>query len=476
MINKQDEIVLSYIKELGGDIRAQYTIDPEEFAHYTIKRGLRNSDGTGVFAGVTKIGSVQGYTVSDGEPVPIEGTLYYRGIDLIDIVRAHGTAGTFGYEEVAYLLLFGKLPTKRQLDHYNRMLSTARKLPEGFTEDTILSLPGADIMNKLARCILTLYIFDSAADDISAENVIRQSIELIGRVPVIIANSYAAKRHYFDRESLFIHVPQEALSLAENFLHMLRKDNHYTPAEARLLDFMLILHAEHGGGNNSAFACRTLSSTGTDTYAALAAAIGSLKGPLHGGANMKVMEMFTHIREQVSDTRDPDEVYAYLGKILDKKAFDRSGKIYGLGHAVYTKSDPRTVLLKGFVRHLVNEHAMPRAEGTSLQAGSADKRALAALAEDFALMEIIEEQGIRALETRLKDHKVICANVDMYSGLVYRMLGIPDELFTPIFAAARMAGWCAHRIEEILSGDRIIRPAYRAVTQRTPYVSLEDRG
>jgi citrate synthase len=476
MINKQDEIVLSYIKELGGDIRAHYTIDPEEFAHYTIKRGLRNSDGTGVFAGVTKIGSVQGYTVSDGEPVPMEGKLYYRGIDLIDIIRAHGEARTFGYEEVAYLLLFGKLPTKKQLDLYNRMLSTARKLPEGFTEDTILSLPGADIMNKLTRCILTLYIFDAAADDTSVENVIRQSIELIGRVPVIIANSYAAKRHYFDRESLFIHVPQEALSLAENFLHMLRKDNRYTQAEARLLDFMLILHAEHGGGNNSTFACRTLSSTGTDTYAALAAAIGSLKGPRHGGANMKVVEMFTHIREHVSDTQDPDEVYAYLGKILEKKAFDRSGKIYGLGHAVYTKSDPRTVLLKAFVRHLVQEQALPGSAEANIKANAVDKRALAALAEDFALMGIIEEQGIRALQNRLKDRKVICANVDMYSGLVYRMLGIPDELFTPIFAAARMAGWCAHRIEEILSGDRIIRPAYRVVTQSTPYVSLEDRG
>ncbi|MDR3115829.1 MAG: citrate synthase, partial [Treponema sp.] len=465
MINKQDELVLSYIKELGGDIRSCYTIDPEEFAHYSIKRGLRNSDGTGIFAGVTQIGSVQGYTVSDGEPVPMAGKLYYRGIDLIDIIRAHEEAGTFGYEEVAYLLLFGKLPTKKQLDHYNRMLSTARKLPEGFTEDTILSLPGADIMNKLTRCILTLYIFDSAADDIAMENVIRQSIELIGRVPIIIANSYAAKRHYFDGESLFIHMPQEDLSLAENFLHMLRKDNQYTRAEARLLDFMLILHAEHGGGNNSTFACRTLSSTGTDTYAALAAAIGSLKGPLHGGANMKVIEMFTHIREHVRDTRDPEAIYAYLGKILDKNAFDGSGKIYGLGHAVYTLSDPRTVLLKSFVRNLVNEQVLPLMGEANPETGSAEQRALAALAEDFALMEIIEEQGIRALHTRLKDHKVICANVDMYSGLVYRMLGIPDELFTPIFAAARMAGWCAHRIEEILSGDRIIRPAYRAVTQ-----------
>ncbi|MDR1955906.1 MAG: citrate synthase [Treponema sp.] len=461
MANQQDEIVLNYIKEICGDIRSQYTIDPEEFVHYNIKRGLRNSDGTGVFAGVTRIGSVQGYQVTDGEPVPIEGKLYYRGIDINDIIQFHGAAGTFGYEEVAYLLLFGKLPTKQQLAQYNRMLTAARKLPDGFTADTILSLPGADIMNKLARCILTLYSFDAAADNLSVENVIRQSIELIGRVPVIIANAYAAKRHYFDGESLFIHVPQEDLSLAENFLHMLRKDNQYTPEEARLLDFMLILHAEHGGGNNSAFSCRSLSSVGADTYAALAAAVGSLKGPLHGGANVKVMELFTHIREHVADVRDQDEVYAYLGKILDKKVHDGSGKIYGLGHAVYTKSDPRTLLLKEFIRKLVQE--------------SGDSAAIVALAEDFALMEIIETQGIRAIHTWRNTRKVICANVDMYSGLVYRMLGIPDELFTPIFAAARMAGWCAHRIEELVSGDRIIRPAYRVVTQHVPYVPLEDR-
>ncbi|MDR2398581.1 MAG: citrate synthase [Spirochaetaceae bacterium] len=470
MIDKQDEILRGYITELGADIRSHYTIDPEEFAHYTIKRGLRNSDGTGVFAGVTRIGSVQGYMVSDGEPAPMEGKLYYRGIDLMDIVQAHRSAGTFGYEEVAYLLLFGELPTQRQLELYNRMLSAARKLPEGFTEDAILSLPGADIMNKLTRCILTLYSFDSRSDDTSVENVIRQSIELIGRVPVIIANAYAAKRHYFDGESLFIHVPQESLSLAENFLHILRKDNRYTQAEARLLDFMLIIHAEHGGGNNSAFACRTLSSTGTDTYAALSAAIGSLKGPLHGGANMKVMEMFTHIREQVSDMRDADAVYAYLERILNKEVFDRSGKLYGLGHAVYTKSDPRTVLLKQFVHSLVEETASFPAEGRGV-----GNQPLTALGEDFALMQIIEEQGIRALQKRLHNRKVICANVDMYSGLVYRTLGIPEELFTPIFAAARMAGWCAHRMEELISGERIIRPAYRAVTQRTPYVSLHLR-
>ncbi|MDR2494638.1 MAG: citrate synthase [Spirochaetaceae bacterium] len=458
VLNKQDEIVLGFIKELCADIHARYAIDPKEFKNYNIKRGLRNSDGTGVFAGVTGIGSVQGYQVVDGEPAPIEGKLYYRGIDMRDIIKAHWNMGTFGYEEVAYLLIFGKLPTEEQLVKYNRMLSAARKLPEGFTEDTILKAPGIDIMNKLSRCILTLYTFDAAADDTSVENVVRQSIELIGRVPVIIANCYAAKRHYFDGDSLLIHIPQENLSMAENFLHILRKNNQYTKDEARLLDLMLILHAEHGGGNNSAFACRVLSSTGTDTYAALAAAVGSLKGPLHGGANVKVMEMFDDIRRHVSDPEDKDAVYAYLCAILDRRANDRSGKIYGLGHAVYTRSDPRAELLKRYVRQMAR-----------------DSKVDGAFIEGFALMETIEEQGIRALHNRLGSQKILCANVDMYSGLVYQTLGIPEDLYTPLFAAARMAGWCAHRLEELVSGDRIIRPAYRAVTRKEAYLPLGDR-
>ncbi|MDR2519029.1 MAG: citrate synthase [Spirochaetaceae bacterium] len=458
-MNRQDEIVLGFIKELCADIHAQYTIDPKEFENYNIKRGLRNSDGTGVFAGVTSIGSVQGYQVVDGEPAPIEGKLYYRGIDMRDIIKAHGNSGTFGYEEVAYLLIFGKLPAKEQLVNYNSMLSAARKLPEGFTEDTILKAPGIDIMNKLSRCILTLYTFDAVADDTSIENVVRQSIELIGRVPVIIANCYAAKRHYFDRDSLLIHVPQEDLSMAENFLHILRRNNQYTQDEARLLDLMLILHAEHGGGNNSAFACRVLSSTGTDTYAALAAAVGSLKGPLHGGANVKVMEMFEDIRRNVRDPKDKDEIYQYLCRILDKKANDRSGKIYGLGHAVYTCSDPRAVLLKRYVRQMAQ-----------------DSKVSAEFIEAFAFMEAVEEQGLRALGGRLGARKIMCANVDMYSGLVYQTLGIPEELYTPLFAAARMAGWCAHRLEELVSGDRIIRPAYRAVTQKEAYIPLASRS
>jgi citrate synthase len=450
----QDEIVLGYIKGLCDDIRAQYAIDPVEFEHFNIKRGLRNSDGTGVYAGVTKIGSVQGYALLDSEPSPAPGKLYYRGIEIMDIVHSYAQSGSFGYEEVAYLLIFGKLPTAQQLIQYNTMLSAARQLPAGFTEDTILKAPGIDIMNKLARCILTLYTYDPMADDTSIENVVRQSIELIGRVPVLIANCYAAKRHYFDKESLFIHVPDENLSLAENFLHMCRHDNQFTSEEAHILDLMLILHAEHGGGNNSTFTCRVLSSTSTDTYATLSAAVGSLKGPLHGGANAKVMEMFRDIREHIRDPQDSDEVYAYLCKILNKEAGDRSGKIYGLGHAVYTESDPRALILKQYVRKLL-----------------IDKGRLDA----FMLMEQIEEQGLRALRERQRT-KVMCANVDMYSGLIYQILGIPPELYTPLFAAARMAGWCAHRIEELVSGGRIIRPAYRTVNHKTPYVPIAERG
>jgi citrate synthase len=382
------------------------------------------------------------------------GKLYYRGIDIMEIIRSHADTGNFGYEEVAYLIIFGKLPTVQQLAQYNSMLSAARQLPDSFTEDNILKAPSNNIMNKLAGCMLTLYSYDPLADDTSIENVVRQSIELIGRVPVIIANCYAAKRHYFDKESLFIHVPDENLSLAENFLHMFRRDNQFTTEEARILDLMLILHAEHGGGNNSTFTCRVLSSTNTDTYAALASAVGSLKGPLHGGANVKVMEMFRDIREHIRDPRDSDEVYTYLRKILDKEAGDRSGKIYGLGHAVYTESDPRAVVLKQYVRNM------------SVSKG---------LTNDFILMETIEEQGLRALNER-QTSKVMCANVDMYSGLVYQMLGIPEELYTPLFAAARMAGWCAHRIEELVAGGRIIRPAYRAVNHKTPYVPIVERG
>ena len=447
-------LLTEYVNNLCGQVQQEYTIDSKYYTGDAIKRGLRNADGTGVLAGVTHIGSAQGYVVEDGQRQSIPGHLYYRGIDVNDIVENHQTNGTYGYEEVAYLLLFGNLPNKEQFELFNGILSYVRKLPLGFFEDMILKAPSNNIMNKLERSILALYSYDDNPDDISIENMMRQSIELIARFPVIVANAYAVKRHHYDEKSLYIHKPKQELSLSENFLRMLRKDKQYTQEEAHMLDLMLILHAEHGGGNNSAFACRTVSSSGTDTYSAIAAAVGSLKGPLHGGANAKVMEMFADIKEHVSDTKDDDAIAAYLGKILDGEAGDRSGKIYGLGHAVYTVSDPRAVLLKKYA------HDMAREKG---------------LEDDFLVMEAVERLGIPMVKERTKRELPMCANVDMYSGLVYSMLGIPEELYTPLFATARIAGWCAHRMEEVISGNRIIRPAYRAAMKKISYTNINDR-
>ncbi|MEG1633469.1 MAG: citrate/2-methylcitrate synthase [Oscillospiraceae bacterium] len=448
------DVLGGYVSSLCEDLRDEYTIGSEFYKNQNVKRGLRNSDGTGVMAGVTRIGSVQGYYIEDGERVPMPGRLYYRGYDLMDIVNSHTRDDTFGYEEVAYLLLMGKLPTAGQFERFNAVLSSARSLPAGFTEDMILKAPSRDVMNKLARSVLSLYSYDPSPDDVSIENVARQSIELIGRFPVIAANAYAAKRHYFDGKSLYLHTPGEGLSLSENFLRMARQDKSYTHEEARLLDLMLMVHAEHGGGNNSTFACRVLSSTGTDTYSAIAAAVGSLKGPLHGGANARVMAMFRDIREHVRDLRDDDELSAYLRAILSGEAGDGSGKLYGIGHAVYTVSDPRAVLLK--------KYAMKMAEESGR-------------GEDFHLMERIERLGIPLVTERRCSAIPICANVDMYSGLVYSMLGIPEELYTPLFATARIAGWCAHRIEELVSGGRIMRPAYRAAVSRRDYTPMSER-
>jgi citrate synthase len=451
----QQQELREYVQQFCEHIRQSYSIDPRQFELQNVKRGLRNADGTGVLVGVTNIGSVQGYQIVDGAPVPMPGHLYYRGIDINDIVSAHVKNNAFGYEEVSYLLLIGKLPTQSQLNQYHRALQVARRLPDGFTEDMILKAPSKNVMNKLSRAVLALYSYDPNPDDTSIENVVRQSIELTARISVIVAHAYATKRHYFDGESLYLHVPQENLSLAENFLHMLRRDNHFTPEEAHLLDLMLTIHAEHGGGNNSAFTCRVLSSTGTDTYGAISAAISSLKGPLHGGANQKVMEMFEDVRRHTADPTSDGAVADYLRLVRDKKAGDGSGKIYGLGHAVYTVDDPRAVILKKYARDM------------AVKTGYDD---------DFDLMERIERMGIEVLNEKLEGRKSMCANVDMYSGLVYRMLGIPDELFTPLFAIARTAGWCAHRIEELLTGGRIMRPAYRAVSQRVEYVDIADRG
>ncbi len=448
------DVLAQYTHSFCEELQQYYAIDYNAYNNYNIKRGLRNADGTGVLAGVTKVGSVQGYVMDDGAPVPIPGRLYYRGYDVMDLVEAHAKDGSFGYEEVAFLLLLGKLPRADELQRFDTVLSAARQLPEGFTEDMIIKAPSRNVMNKLARGVLALYSYDPNPDDISAENLMRQCIELIGRVPVIVANAYAVKRHYFDGKSLYIHVPRENLSVAENFLRIVRQDKTYTREEALLLDKMLMLHAEHGGGNNSAFACRVLSSSGTDTYSAISAAVSSLKGPLHGGASKAVIDMFYDIRDHVKDHKDDEEIRNYLGLILDGKAGDGSGKIYGLGHAVYTMSDPRALLLKKYASEL--------ASTTSFS-------------DDFQLLESVERLGIPLLRERKHIEMPICANVDMYSGLVYHMLGIPDDLFTPLFAIARIAGWCSHRIEEVLTGGRIIRPAYRSVIKKSRYLPMEER-
>ena len=445
-------ILEQYTGSLSQHIEQEYHIDKRYFRD-DVKLGLRNSDGTGVPIGVTRVGSVLGYMIEDGVRVPVPGQLYYRGIELNEIVEAHRRAGTFGYEEVAYLLLMGYLPSREELTRFNEIMNRARKLPNGFTEDMIMKNPSRSIMNKLARSVLSLYSYDEDPDNTSLDNILLQSIKLVGAFPSIVANAYSVKRHYFQGASLHIHFPVEGLSTAENFLRMIRPNTQYTEEEAHLLDMMLMVHAEHGGGNNSTFVCRALSSSGTDTYSAIAGAVGSLKGPLHGGANAKVMEMFRYVKENVNP-RDDDSIKDYLAKLLNKEAGDRSGKIYGLGHAVYTVSDPRAVLLKKYARHMAE---------------------IKGYDEDFRLLEKIEEFGIPMIQAKTGSDTPMCANVDMYSGLVYTMLDIPEDVFTPLFASARIAGWCANRIEEVVTCHRIMRPAYRAVVKRVHYDPIETR-
>ncbi|MDR3207562.1 MAG: citrate/2-methylcitrate synthase [Oscillospiraceae bacterium] len=434
---------------------SQYNrIDPDLYVNENIKRGLRHADGTGVLVGLTRVGSVQGYIVRDGERIPIDGRLIYRGIDVEELVAGFDREKRFGFEETCFLLLFGYLPDDNRLEEFEAALEEARILPEYFTEDMIIKAPSPDVMNKLARAILSLYSYDEHPDDATLHGLMRQSISLIARVPVIVAHAYAVKRHYYDHESLILHYPMSGLSISENFLRAVRPDGKFTPEEARLLDLCMVLHAEHGGGNNSAFSCRVLTSSGTDTYAALAAAVGSLKGPRHGGANAKVMDMFYEISRELKDWTDDEAVADYLGKIIRKEAGDGSGLIYGMGHAVYTLSDPRAILLKRYAKQLAARQGM---------------------LEEFLLMESVERLSPEVFARVKGDAKVICANVDMYSGLVYRMLGIPEALYTPLFAVARTVGWCAHRIEEALTGNRIIRPAYRSVAGSAAYIPLSER-
>lgn len=452
MMKNDTGILEQYTGSLSQHIQEEYSID-NIYYRGDIKRGLRNSDGTGVPIGATKVGSVQGYMIEDGIRVPVPGQLYYRGIELNEIVEAHRKANTFGFEEVAFLLLMGHLPSPSEMTRFTEIMNQAKMLPNGFTEDMIMKSPSKDIMNKLGRSVLSLYSYDEHPDDTSVDNLLLQSVKLIGAFPSIVANAYMVKRHYFHGRSLHIHYPKENLSTAENFLRMLRSNKSYTEEEAHLLDIMLMIHAEHGGGNNSTFVCRALSSSGTDTYSAIAGAVGSLKGPLHGGANAKVMEMFQYVKENV-DPHDDGSIKDYLQKLLNREAGDKSGKLYGLGHAVYTISDPRAVLIKKYAQSIAEQKGY---------------------AEDFQLLQKVEEFGIPMIQERNHSDMPMCANVDMYSGMVYTMLGIPQDVFTPIFASARIAGWCAHRIEEVVTGRRIMRPAYRAVAKKVPYQPVESR-
>ncbi|MGD8400388.1 MAG: citrate/2-methylcitrate synthase [Bacillota bacterium] len=442
------------LRSLGAVYTSHNHLDPQYFEKYKVKRGLRNADGTGVVAGLTLIGNVHGYLLNEGEKMPIEGQLTYRGIDVREIVAGCAAENRFGFEEVAFLLLFGCLPTQRQLDDFITLLGYLRKLPENFTEDMLIKAPSKDIMNKLAQATLALYSYDANPDDTSLENVLRQCMELIARFPIIVAHAYQVKKRYYDQKSMYIHFPKENLATAENFLRMIRSDKNYSKAEARLLDLALILHAEHGGGNNSAFAARVLSSAGTDTYSATAAAVGSLKGPKHGGANSKVVAMFEDIKAHVQNWQSDVEIRSYLEKIIKKEAGDGSGLVYGMGHAIYTLSDPRAALLKENAKTLAAEKGM---------------------LDEFLLIDAVERLTPEIFANIKGDAKVMCANVDLYSGFVYRMLNIPQELFTTLFAISRIVGWSAHRIEEIATGGRIIRPAYKSIAPVSQYITISER-
>lgn len=429
-------------------------INPELYSKYDVKRGLRDADGKGVLVGLTEIGEVHSYILDEGEMVPVPGRLIYRGYDISDLVKGYMEDNRFGFQETAYLLLFGNLPNKDQLKDFQKLISQYQKLPENFARDVILNAPSKDIMNGLARSVLALYTYDDNPDDTSLRNVIKQSIKLIAYFPSLAVYSYQAYTHYHGNQSLVIHSPQPDLSFAENILYMLRPNHKYTELEAKLLDIALVLHAEHGGGNNSSFVTHVVASTGTDTYSCIAAALGSLKGPKHGGANHKVIQMFSDIQEQVKDWEDEEELKKYLSRILMKDAFDRSGLIYGIGHAVYSISDPRAVILKRYAEKLAQEKGLDK---------------------EFNLYAKVEQLAPQVIAQHVRNSKDVSANVDFYSGFVYQMLNLPMEMFTPIFALARIAGWSAHRLEEIVNGGKIIRPAYKSVVPRQKYVPLKDR-
>ena len=429
-------------------------MDVSLYGKYDVKRGLRDINGKGVLAGLTQVSNIVSSKTIDGKSVPCDGELYYRGINIKDLTNGFLKENRFGFEETTYLLLFGVLPTEEQLKDFCKILGNQRSLPRNFVRDVIMKAPSKDMMNTLSRSVLTLYSYDSNPEDISLPNVLRQCINLISIFPMLSVYGYQAHRHYNQNKSLYIHNPKKELSTAENILRMLRSDKKYTPLEAKILDLALVLHMEHGGGNNSTFTTHVVSSSGTDTYSAIAAALGSLKGPKHGGANIKVVSMFDDMKKHVHDWKDEEEVSAYLRKLLHKEAFDKRGLIYGMGHAVYSISDPRARIFKQFVKQLADEKGRQK---------------------DYRLYEMVERLAPVIIAEERHIYKGVSANVDFYSGFVYSMLELPLELYTPLFAIARIVGWSAHRMEELINTDKIIRPAYKNVLEEQAYIALEER-
>jgi citrate synthase len=429
-------------------------IEPELYKKYQVNRGLRDLDGNGVLTGLTEISEIQAYIFEEGKKIGTEGKLFYRGVDVEKMVDGFVKEKRFGFEEVVYLLLFGDQPNQQELNNFTKVLGNYRSLPTSFVRDIIMKAPSSDMMNTLARSVLTLFSYDEKASDVSIPNVLRQSLELIALFPLLAVYGYQTYKHYHDDQSLFIHQPQPELSTAENILYILRPDSQYTELEARILDIALVLHAEHGGGNNSTFTTHVVSSSGTDTYSVIAASLGSLKGPKHGGANIKVVEMFEDMKKTLNDWTDEKQVRQYLVDLLHKRAFDNAGLIYGMGHAIYSVSDPRANVFKGFVRSLSEEKG---------------------LHDEFELYSMVERLAPEVIGEERKIYKGVSANVDFYSGFVYSMLGLPLELFTPIFAIARIAGWSAHRLEELINAGKIIRPAYMNVSERRDYEPMDER-
>ena len=443
-----------YVSGLCGELEKNNQIRPGDFEKYRVKRGLRNPDGTGVMAGLSHVSSVEGYYILDNERIPKEGKLSYRGYNIQDIIADCVEKDRFGFEEIVWLLLFGDLPTSDQLAGIKYVLGKCRTLPDEFVEDMIMKHPSKDIMNKMARCVMTLYSFDENPDDISIQNVLRQSLQLIAQFPTIMNSAYQIKRRAFYNKSMYLHPIKPELSTAESILRQLRADKKYTDEEAKLLDICLMLHSDHGGGNNSTFSTRVLTSSGTDTYSAITAGLGSLKGPRHGGANIKVAHQMEYIMENLDDSTNDSQVKDMLARILRKEAGDGSGLIYGMGHAVYTLSDPRAVILKKSAKKLAFDHGFEK---------------------EFMTLDAIERITPQVFAEVKGVEKPMCANVDLYSGLVYRVLGIPEDLYTPLFASARVAGWCAHRLEELTTSSKIMRPAYKSVIKSREFKPLEKR-